>query len=231
MVTHLKDLNRQNEFLFGYQYAGQSSLPNHDEAILYMTDGIAVAHLMSMVSDVMTAVHREKARPSREGVLDPSVLKDIPRIPWDPEFPVIVIDECHLRSVNCDVTIALVRWLQSVGVPIVLLLMSATANERDFTEKLGITQDMIVRIEGQTHPVSRFLLGQNIAASLGGMTNAPPPGGPSAGGERKLDMPNMRGVVQAIMQISLQDRLRSEKDPTHQYVRNRKGIDILVFLP
>eukprot|EP00971_Amphidinium_carterae_P036467 717026-Amphidinium_carterae.1 len=65
-------MNRQNDFLFGYQYAGQSSSPNHDEAISYMTDGIAVAHLMSMVSEVMTMVNREKARPSREGVLDPS---------------------------------------------------------------------------------------------------------------------------------------------------------------
>eukprot|EP00971_Amphidinium_carterae_P201265 3994092-Amphidinium_carterae.1 len=118
MVSHLKNLNRYHDFLFGYQYAGASSSPNHDEAILYMTDGIAVAHLMSMVSDVMTMVHREQARPHREGVLDPSVIKDIQQIPWDPEFPLIVIDECHLRSVNCDVTIALVRWLQSVGVPI-----------------------------------------------------------------------------------------------------------------
>eukprot|EP00971_Amphidinium_carterae_P027609 543918-Amphidinium_carterae.1 len=102
MVSHLKNMNRQHDFLFGYQYAGASSSPNHDEAI-----GIAVAHLMSMVSDVMTMVHREQAYPSREGVLDPSVIEGIQRIPWDPEFPLIVIDECHLRSVNCDVTIAL----------------------------------------------------------------------------------------------------------------------------
>eukprot|EP00971_Amphidinium_carterae_P281142 5582199-Amphidinium_carterae.2 len=91
MVSHLKNMNREHDFLFGYQYAGASSSPNHDEAILYMTDGIAVAHLMAMVSDVMTMVHREQAYPSREGVLDPSVIEGIQRIPWDPEFPLI----CH----------------------------------------------------------------------------------------------------------------------------------------
>eukprot|EP00971_Amphidinium_carterae_P132632 2626681-Amphidinium_carterae.1 len=176
MVNYLKNMNRQHEFLFGYQYAGASSSQNHDEAILYMTDGIAVAHLMGMVSDVMTMVHREKECPCREGVLDPSVIEGIKRIPWDPEFPLIVIDECHLRSVNCDLTIALVRWLQSVGVPIVLLLMSATANESDFTEKLKLTSDMLVSIQGQTHPVSRFLLGQTISCSLRGKPDDPPPG-------------------------------------------------------
>eukprot|EP00971_Amphidinium_carterae_P313251 6225583-Amphidinium_carterae.1 len=45
MVNHLKNMNRQHDFLFGFQYAGKSSSQNHDEAILYMTDGIAVAHL------------------------------------------------------------------------------------------------------------------------------------------------------------------------------------------
>eukprot|EP00971_Amphidinium_carterae_P217829 4324156-Amphidinium_carterae.1 len=33
------------------------------------------------------------------------------------------------------------------------------------------------------------------------------------------------------MQISLHDRLWSEKDPSQQYIKSRKGIDILVFLP
>eukprot|EP00971_Amphidinium_carterae_P068090 1347835-Amphidinium_carterae.1 len=172
-------MNREHEFLFGYQYAGASSSPNHDEAILYMTDGIAVAHLMSMVSDVMTMVHREKEYPCR-GVLDSSVIDGIQRVPWDPEFPLVVIDECHLRSVNCDITIALVRWLQSVGVPIVLLLMSATANEKDFAEKLELAPDMILRIQGQPHPVSRFILGRTITRSLMGNPDDPPPGGPSA---------------------------------------------------
>eukprot|EP00971_Amphidinium_carterae_P133111 2635942-Amphidinium_carterae.1 len=44
-------------------------------------------------------------------------------------------------------------------------------------------------------------------------------------------MATMRGVVQAIMQISLHDKLWCEKDPSQQYQKNRKGIDILVFLP
>eukprot|EP00971_Amphidinium_carterae_P128590 2547090-Amphidinium_carterae.1 len=109
--------------------------------------------------------------------------------------------------------------------------MSATANEKDFTEKLGLTQDMIVSIQGQTHPVSRFLLGQTISCSLRGKPTDPPPDGPSAGGGRRTDMASMRGVVQAIMQISLHDKLWSEKDPSQQHVKNRKGIDILVFLP
>eukprot|EP00971_Amphidinium_carterae_P140617 2786619-Amphidinium_carterae.1 len=109
--------------------------------------------------------------------------------------------------------------------------MSATANEKDFTEKLKIPQDMIVRIEGQTHLVGRFLLGKSLACSLRGDPNAPPPGGPSAGGGRRTDMVNMRGIVQAIMQICLHDRLWSESDLSQQYKRSRKGIDILVFLP
>eukprot|EP00971_Amphidinium_carterae_P281141 5582199-Amphidinium_carterae.1 len=109
--------------------------------------------------------------------------------------------------------------------------MSATANEKDFTEKLDLTSDMIVSIRGQTHPVSRFMLGQTISCSLRGKPTDPPPGGPSAGGGRRTDMASMRGIVQAIMQISLHDKLWSEKDPSQQYTRNRKGIDILVFLP
>eukprot|EP00971_Amphidinium_carterae_P330333 6463314-Amphidinium_carterae.1 len=230
MVGHLKNINRSHEFLFGYQYAGASSSPNHDEAILYMTDGIAVAHLMSMVSDVMTMVRRERERPCN-GVLDPSAMDGIQRAPWDPEFPIVVIDECHLRSVNCDVTIALVRWLQSVGVPIVLLLMSATANEKDFAEKLELASDMILRIQGQPHPVSRFLLGQTITSSLMGKPDDPPPGGPSPGGGRRTDMAILRGIVQAVMQITLHDKLWSERNLSKQYVAQRKGIDILVFLP
>eukprot|EP00971_Amphidinium_carterae_P210553 4178040-Amphidinium_carterae.1 len=44
-------------------------------------------------------------------------------------------------------------------------------------------------------------------------------------------MVNMRGIVQAVMQITLHDKLWSEKDPSNQYKSCRKGIDILVFLP
>eukprot|EP00971_Amphidinium_carterae_P153994 3053925-Amphidinium_carterae.1 len=109
--------------------------------------------------------------------------------------------------------------------------MSATANEKDFTEKLELTPDMILRIQGQPHPVSRFILGRTITSSLMGNPDDPPPGGPSAGGGRRIDMSSMRGVVQAVMQITLQDKLWSEKDPSKRYVSQRKGIDILVFLP
>eukprot|EP00971_Amphidinium_carterae_P273158 5421549-Amphidinium_carterae.1 len=70
--------------------------------------------------------------------------------------------------------------------------MSATANEKDFAEKLELTQDMIVSIQGQTHPVSRFMLGRTIPSSLLGNPDVPPPGGPSAGGGRRVDMANMR---------------------------------------
>eukprot|EP00971_Amphidinium_carterae_P072470 1433623-Amphidinium_carterae.2 len=76
MAMYLTNLNNRNDYLFGYQFSDQASSAQHEEAILHMTDGIAVAILMSWVTDVMDLINKTRASRSREGVLDLSVVRD-----------------------------------------------------------------------------------------------------------------------------------------------------------
>eukprot|EP00971_Amphidinium_carterae_P334469 6469778-Amphidinium_carterae.1 len=154
MAAYLRDLNPQHDHLFGFQHAGNSTSAQHSEPVLYMTDGIAVAILLSWVIDVMDLVNQARENQDRRGgVLDLSVVLRASKVPWNLEQQVLVVEECHLRSVNCDVIIALTRWLQSVGVPIALILMSATANEEEFVEKLGVRPEMRVHVRASTFNV------------------------------------------------------------------------------
>eukprot|EP00971_Amphidinium_carterae_P346687 6488294-Amphidinium_carterae.1 len=216
MATYLRELNPKHEHLFGFQHAGSSTSSQHDEPVLYLTDGIAVSILLSLVAEVIDLTTRAKG--NRGGVLDLAVVRKAPKVPWNIPYQVLVIDECHLRSVNCDVMIALTRWLQSVGVPLALLLMSATANEEEFVEKLGIGQDMIINILATGFKVDRYVM-RRTPTELFGIDTA---------------MPNMAAAIQAIIQILLNDKMWNEEDPIHKRDwKNdpRPGRDILVFLP
>eukprot|EP00971_Amphidinium_carterae_P252603 5014984-Amphidinium_carterae.1 len=119
--------------------------------------------------------------------------------PWDPEYQVIVVDECHLRSVQCDVIIAFTRWLQYVGVPVVLILMSATANKLDFKNKLNIEDELVIRIQGNSFLIARYFLSQKLPEIL-----------QRANGGEEPEMPAMKGALQAVVQILLNDRLWGE---------------------
>eukprot|EP00971_Amphidinium_carterae_P332839 6467208-Amphidinium_carterae.1 len=126
MSSYLRGLNTQHEHLFGFQHAGQATSSQHVEPVLYMTDGIAVAILMSWVSEVMDMVNQAREPLSRRGgVLDLSVVLKASKVPWNREHHVIVVDECHLRSVNCDVIIALTMASECGSTS------CATSNERD----------------------------------------------------------------------------------------------------
>eukprot|EP00971_Amphidinium_carterae_P082536 1632440-Amphidinium_carterae.1 len=219
MATYLRGLNPQHEHLFGFQHAGNSTSAQHDEPVLYLTDGIAVAILLSWVAEVIELIRLAREPLSRRGgVLDLSVVNKASKVPWNLQHQVLVVDECHLRSVNCDVIIALTRWLQSVGVPIALLLMSATANEEEFVQKLGVGSEMRVHIRASGFKVDRYIM-QSTPTELF---------------QEDTAMPNMVAAIQAIMQILLNDKMWDEEDPIYktEYWRDpRVGRDILVFLP
>eukprot|EP00971_Amphidinium_carterae_P042847 842028-Amphidinium_carterae.1 len=107
-------MNTQHDYLFGFQHAGHATSSQHAEPVLYMTDGVAVAILMPWVTEVMDLVNKAREPLNRRGgVLDLAVVTDASKVPWNLEHQ------------------ALTRWPQSVGVPLVLLLMSATASEED----------------------------------------------------------------------------------------------------
>eukprot|EP00971_Amphidinium_carterae_P336211 6472444-Amphidinium_carterae.1 len=219
MATYLRNLNPKHEHLFGFQHAGSSTSAQHDEPVLYLTDGIAVSILLSWVADVveLTRLAREPLS-RRGGVLDLSVVTRATRVPWNLPYQVLVVDECHLRSVNCDVMIALTRCLQSVGVPVALLLMSATANEEEFVQKLGIGPELRVNILASGFKVDRYVMSMT----------------PTELFREGTPMPNMVAVIQAIIQILLNDKMWGEDDPPYKHdcwKDPRVGRDILVFLP
>eukprot|EP00971_Amphidinium_carterae_P343665 6483566-Amphidinium_carterae.1 len=60
MASHLKHINKEHQYLFGFHYSGHASSSEHKEPILYMTEGITVAILMTWVSRVMTLVKRRQ---------------------------------------------------------------------------------------------------------------------------------------------------------------------------
>eukprot|EP00971_Amphidinium_carterae_P001965 39309-Amphidinium_carterae.1 len=60
MASYLRGLNAQHDHLFGFQHAGHATSSQHDEPVLYMTDGIAVAILMSWVTEVMDLVNQAR---------------------------------------------------------------------------------------------------------------------------------------------------------------------------
>eukprot|EP00971_Amphidinium_carterae_P181890 3609232-Amphidinium_carterae.1 len=64
MSSHLKNINKQHQYLFGFHYSGHASSSEHKEPILYMTEGITVAILMTWVSRVMTLVKEKQTYPA-----------------------------------------------------------------------------------------------------------------------------------------------------------------------
>eukprot|EP00971_Amphidinium_carterae_P232988 4624188-Amphidinium_carterae.1 len=61
MSSHLKYINKEHQYLFGFHYSGHASSTDHVEPILYMTEGITVAILMTWVSRVMDLVKKRQA--------------------------------------------------------------------------------------------------------------------------------------------------------------------------
>eukprot|EP00971_Amphidinium_carterae_P322303 6405827-Amphidinium_carterae.5 len=266
MSTHLKTINKQHKYLFGYHYSGHASSSEHQEPILYMTEGITVAILMTWVSRVMTLVKEKQRYPAaasdkggtsglRAGVSSEGQEGEASGLragvspggasglragappkddnPWNPEFQVIIVDECHLRSVQCDVIIALTRWLQSVGVPVVLVLMSATANEEEFMRKLRITPARITRIVGDVFPINRFCLADPLTTTLNPYVNEEEgTSGLRAGVPSGDDVLQLRGALQAVVQIIMRGELWSETGGKAKGKGGREqGRDVLVFLP
>eukprot|EP00971_Amphidinium_carterae_P257881 5118801-Amphidinium_carterae.1 len=60
MASHLKNINKEHQYLFGFHCSGHASSSSHKEPILYMTEGITVAILMTWVSQVMTLVKKRR---------------------------------------------------------------------------------------------------------------------------------------------------------------------------
>jgi ATP-dependent RNA helicase DHX37/DHR1 len=80
-----------------------------------------------------------------------------------PKYSVIVIDEAHERSINCDMLLGLlsgsVRARKAMGKPLRVVIMSATLRMTDFTENkmlfpnLNKSAPAVVQIDNRMHPV------------------------------------------------------------------------------
>eukprot|EP00971_Amphidinium_carterae_P081265 1607653-Amphidinium_carterae.1 len=66
MSSHLRFINKEHQYLFGFHYSGQASSADHVEPILYMTEGITVAILMTWVSRVMKIVKKRQTSRSSD---------------------------------------------------------------------------------------------------------------------------------------------------------------------
>eukprot|EP00971_Amphidinium_carterae_P323710 6433272-Amphidinium_carterae.1 len=60
MASHLKYINKEHQYLFGFHYSGHASSADHVEPVLYMTEGITVAILMTWISRVMNLVKKRQ---------------------------------------------------------------------------------------------------------------------------------------------------------------------------
>eukprot|EP00971_Amphidinium_carterae_P181981 3611309-Amphidinium_carterae.1 len=93
MATYLRELNPQHEHLFGFQHAGSSTSTQHDEPVLYLTDGIAVSILLSLVAEVIDLTTRARAplnrTDGRGGVLDLAVVRRATKVPWNIPYQVL----------------------------------------------------------------------------------------------------------------------------------------------
>ena len=80
-----------------------------------------------------------------------------------PQYKVVIIDEAHERSVNCDILLGLlsraVRVRRSKGNPLKVVIMSATLRLTDFTENRQLFpkksyRPPVIQISARTHPVT-----------------------------------------------------------------------------
>jgi ATP-dependent RNA helicase DHX37/DHR1 len=95
-----------------------------------------------------------------DGILLREIQQDI-RIP---QYSVVVIDEAHERSINCDMLLGLlsgsIRARAAMGKPLRVVIMSATLRMTDFTEnKVFFPREnkespAVVQIDNRMHPVT-----------------------------------------------------------------------------
>ena len=89
-----------------------------------------------------------------DGILLREIMEDI-RLP---RYSVIIIDEAHERSINCDMLLGLlsgsVRARRGSAVPLKVVIMSATLRMTDFTSNKSLLPSTVVQIDNRTHPVT-----------------------------------------------------------------------------
>eukprot|EP00971_Amphidinium_carterae_P048392 953857-Amphidinium_carterae.1 len=128
--------------------------------------------------------------------------------------------------------IALTRWLQKVGVPVVLMLMSATANEDEFLEKLNINPARVTRIEGEVFPVTRYCLTDPLTTVLNPYVDEEEgASGLRAGVPSGDDILQLRGALQAVVQIIMRGEMWNDSSGKSGGKGRAQGRDVLVFLP
>jgi ATP-dependent RNA helicase DHX37/DHR1 len=109
-----------------------------------------------------TKVNNDKMRIKfmTDGILLREIQEDI-RLP---RYSVIVIDEAHERSINCDMLLGLlsgsIRARKAQGKPLKVVIMSATLRMTDFTENKMLFPNLsktnspaLVQIDNRMHPV------------------------------------------------------------------------------
>lgn len=94
-----------------------------------------------------------------DGILLREIQEDI-RLP---RYSVIVIDEAHERSINCDMLLGLlsgsIRARAASGKPLKVVIMSATLRMTDFTQNKALFPNLskaapaVVQIDNRMHPV------------------------------------------------------------------------------
>lgn len=79
------------------------------------------------------------------------------KLQLDPELigiSAIILDEFHERSLNLDLTIALIKEMQELGAPIKMLIMSATLDSEKIANYL--VNAPIIRLPGQSKALQRL---------------------------------------------------------------------------
>ncbi len=97
---------------------------------------------------------RQTSRDTRLTVVTPGILlRELQGDGVLSEVDVVILDEFHQRSLECDILLGMIRRIQeSIRPELKLLIMSATLNTASIAEYLD--NPVVIRVPGQMYPVS-----------------------------------------------------------------------------
>ncbi|KAG8880465.1 hypothetical protein FRB97_000766 [Tulasnella sp. 331] len=151
----------------------------------------------------------------------------------------VIVDEVHERSVDSDFLLLELRELLDRNPTIRIVLMSATINQKTFTDYFGGAP--VLEIPGFTHPVQDFHL-ENVIRSIGYRPKAAGKAGRKLNAERKREF-RQRYLDEGLGEddvISLENVMRADRIDNQliaavvEYIINKSQIPqaaILIFMP
>ncbi|KAG9026944.1 hypothetical protein FRB95_008310 [Tulasnella sp. JGI-2019a] len=151
----------------------------------------------------------------------------------------VIVDEVHERSVDSDFLLLELRELLERNKTVRVVLMSATINQKTFTDYFGGAP--VIEIPGFTHPVQDFYL-ENVIQSIGYRPKAAGKSGRKLNSERKKEF-RQRYLDEGLGEddvISLENVMRAERIDNQliaavvEYIIDKSEIPqgaILIFMP